>query len=337
MRCGILRGNDLHTYRLFQGLRSCGIESVVIQDENIPKGAYDIVFVDPSFPRSVSHDMGSKIIFFDCEDDPRHFDPGEAYYSLKDHVEFYAKMVYVEDDRKDGIKNIAFPIQTYLGLRNFAKSDLSNVPYSFDPVFIGVPTWANPDSIVDGGAYSFDEEQDIHSVVTLPEEEITDGGSNIRYNQRVDWLLSMEKSGIHFEGGLVFKEDDCYSQDFVSNLFGKGVRKWAHDPISYQQNLMSIIQNKVALCPTGHDRISWRTFDIMAAGSILFWTDVEDRKMLYMPKSFVKVKDGDNLGECLQEHEKYYEELLGESRRNSELMSSLTPEVVKKDFLHQLD
>jgi len=331
MKCGILRGNDFHTYRISQGLMSCGIEVDYLTGTRVAPNVYDIVFVDPSYPEPVQRNIGKRVVFFDCEDDPRHFDPSTAYHSLKDHVEYYAKLVYVEDDRKDGIKNIAFPIAQFISLQqNTVDSSMFKSPSI--PILIGVPTWLRPHVPVEGGIYHSDEGQDIYSVEKPREDE-----DNLRYNQRVDWLLSLEKNDIPLMGGFVFKEEEeCYSQDFVANLFGEGVRKWSHPRINYTQNLLSLAHYKLALCPAGHDRISWRTFDIMAVGSILFWTEVEDRKMLYMPQSYVKVKDGCDLGTVLKEHEPDYPELLREARKNVELMRSLTPQKVKKDFLKQM-
>jgi len=332
MKCGILRGNDLHTYRLSQGLMSCGIMVEYLTGTRVAPNVYDIVFVDPSYPEEVQPNIGRRVHFFDCEDDPRHFDPSAAYYSLKDHVEYYAKLVYVEDDRKDGIKNVAFPISQFMTLQQLAMTDDTSMKSSFIPIHIGVPTWLRPHVPVEGGIYHFDEDQDIYSIEKPKEEE-----NNLRYNQRIDWLLSLEKNNIPFMGGLVFKEEEeCYSQDFVASVFGEGIRKWAHPRINYMQNLASLAQYKLALCPAGHDRISWRTFDIMAVGSILFWTDVEDRKMLYMPQSYVKVKDGCDLGTVLEEHESDYCELVQEARKNVELIRSLTPPKVKEDFLKQM-
>ena len=331
MKVGILRGNDAHTYRISQGLMGCGIHVEYLTGTRVAPNVYDIVFVDPSYPEEVQHNIGRRVIFFDCEDDPRHFDPSAAYYSLKDHVEYYAKLVYVEDDRGDGIKNVAFPIVNYLTLSDFARNDWSEIPYSLSPIFIGVPTWLRPFE-EKGGTYSFDTERDIYSVEKPREEE-----NNLRYNQRVDWLLSMEQHDIPYQGGFVFKEDvDCYTQDFVCSLFGEGIRKWSHPPIAYQANLLSLLQNKVGLCPAGHDRISWRTFDIMATGAILFWTDVEDRRMLYMPEASVIVKDGEDFGKVLNSYEESLPELLRESEKNVELLASLTPPKVKEDFLKQI-
>jgi hypothetical protein len=338
MKCGILRGNDYHTYRLSQGLMACGIKVEYLTGTKVAPNTYDIVFVDPSYSESVQKDIGKRVLFFDCEDDPRHFDPGPAYESLKDHVDFYAKLVYVEDDRGDGIKNIAFPIVNFLQLADFAKNDFSEIPYSFSPIFVGVPTWYTCVSELRKGSYGYDEEQDIKSLIRLPKEKIGLDGHQISYNQRVDWFLSMEKKGTPVRGGLVFKEEEeCYSEDYIANLFGEGVRKWKHPPISYQQNLISLLQNKIALCPTGHDRISWRTFDIMATGSILFWTEVEDRKMLYMPQFHVEVKDGEDIGTKIANLESDFEKLLEESQANREVLKSLTPKKVREDFLKQVD
>lgn len=337
MKCGILRGNDLHTYRLSQGLMACGIHVEYLTGTRVAPNVYDIVFVDPSYPEPVQRNIGRRVVFFDCEDDPRYFDPGPAYESLKDYVEFYVKLVYVEDDRGDGIKNIAFPIAQFITLQFYAErlatrgQSLTNHS-TFTPIHIGVPTWLRPYVPVEGGVYNFDEDQDIYPLEKTPEE-----ADNLRYNQRIDWLLSLQKNNIPFVGGLVFKEEEeCYSQDYVANLFGEGVRNWSHPRIGYMENILSLAEHRLALCPAGHDRISWRTFDIMAVGSILFWTDVEDIKMLYMPQSYVKVKDGCDLGTVLKEHEPDYPELLKEARKNVELMRSLTPQKVKKDFLKQM-
>ena len=336
MKVLVLQGRDFHTYRLVQGFLSCGVEVFETSNELDNFSKFDIAFVDPSYPHPVDKINADRILFYDCEDDPKSFERGEAYEALKDSVEFYAKLVYIEDDRGDGIKNIAFPINYFTSLINIANSDLSHIPYTFNPLLIAAPTWLEvpPEQVKEDDKYSFSKEEDIYSFdIDKNREKHYRNTGMISYNQRIDWLLSMEQNDIPHTGGLVFKD---YTHEYVGNIFGTGVSKWDHPRIGYMDNLLLLHTNKVCLCPGGHDRISWRTFDIMAMGSILFWTDVGDRKMLYMPEVYVKVKDGESLAEVISTNEDSFPLLLEESIKNKEIMKTLTPERILKDFLRQM-
>ena len=330
MNALILKGHDVHTYRLEQGLQSCNVKTFTVEHYiDIPSDKYDIVFVDPSFPYDVGGSKlnSDRVVFFDCEDDPLHFDPGEAYDSLKDKCLYYVKMNYRDEDhREDGIKNIGMPLNIFGTVAQVAQLEVPKFTFrNAVPYLLAAPTFIGSYTPVEGGHYATGE-----GVSSLG---VFDDGMHM-YNQRLDWLLSMRNSHLFHVGGIVFKEDNL-SVDWQSKYFGE-VEPFQMNPVSWQDHIQHLFNYRIALCPTGHDRMSWRVFDIMATGGILFWTDVGNQKSLYMPKEFIKVKDGEDIATKILNSQKDFYNMWEASQENRKVFASLTPEKVMEDFLEQM-
>lgn len=328
MRALIVRGLDRHTLRLQAGLKSCGILSRTVTNyEELTPHKYDLAFIDPSFKYDISAKINAeRIFFYDCEDGPRDFFPDVAYYTMKDKVLAYAKMNYYEDDRNDGIKNIGFPLSTYMNL-----GPISNHSFTFNqlpkPFFVGCPTYIGDYAPIESGAYA-----NTSDIYCLAKHE----SGNIMYNQRYDWLLSLMHHGINYEGGIVFQEGNNLSVEFQSKYFGNVARLRAR-PMPYNDQLLGLIKNKIGLCPAGHERISWRTYDIMATGSILIRTDHKKQLALINPKEYITIYDGEDLGDKLASLQPRYEELHKLHQANREIFKTLTPQKLMTLFLDQLD
>jgi hypothetical protein len=327
MRVLIVKGKDRHTIRLQQGLASCGVLiRTATKYEELTNHVYDMAFVDPSFEADISNKIRAhRLFFYDCEDSPTDFFPGTAYYTLKDKVLAYAKMNYIENDRNDGIQNIGFPISAYLNLQSVA-----NYPQNFDnkfiPFFVGCPTYLGNHIQVAGGKYS-----STQYVRCLAEHE----SGNIMYNQRYDWLLSLKQSNISYRGGIVFQEGNNLSLDFQSKYFGR-VIDFKTNPMNYNDQLHGLIENKIGLCPTGHERLSWRNYDIMATGAILIRTDHKKQLALINPKEYITIKDGEDLGTTLLEIEKNYTELYKAHQTNRDIFKTLDQKKLITLFTDQL-
>lgn len=327
MKALIVRGSDRHTVRLQQGLLSCGIVSrIVTKPEEFTTHRYDFVFVDPSFDYDLKGVLqcSDKLFFFDSEDDPRHFDPKAAYYTLKDSVLAYAKMNYVEDDRVDGIKNIGFPLSCFLPLSNFAHEDYPR-SQKFIPFMVAHPTYLGRYTPLSNSNY-------------VSSEDISCFGNFegvIMYNQRYDWLLSLQKNNIPYVGGIVFQNGNNLSLEFQGKYFGN-VARLRTNPVSYRDQLLGIAFNNLSLCPTGHERISWRTYDTMATGSILIRTDHKKQMSLINPKEYITIDDGADLGSELIKLEPHYKELLHQHQANREIFKKLSPHKLITLFLDQL-
>ena len=289
----IIKGKDYHTYhRIVPGFQSYGC-NVVVKEEyaDIPNERFDIIFVDPSVDFDPSNKLNTDVLmFYDCEDSPYDFHSGVAYEVLKDKVVAYAKNNCVEDDRKDGIKNIGFPLYCYKGLYDIANADLPEFSYQFAvPLMICSPTFIGGYKPDPNGVYNSDND------VSCFAKHETNKPDQVMYNQRIDWLCSLRKNNIFHLGGLTFGVDNL-TLDWQSKYFGSGVSKLGFQRVSYGDMINSMVRYRVGLCPTGHERVSWRTFDLMAVGSILVWTDNKEQQSMIMPKEYVTVKDGEDLG-----------------------------------------
>lgn len=318
----ILNNKNKHLVRLEQGLALCGKKYRIISDANVPDEKYELVLVDPSYEYDVFKLLKyEKIGFLDCEDDPKHFEPGNAYTILKDKVQFYAKLNFIEDDRKDGIKNIAFPIAPFFMYKNVASSALAE-PKMFVPFFVGTPTFI-------GRSDSFSEQRSIEDISYVAKYE-----DHYIYNQRYHWLLDLYSKRVPYCGGVVFSHSNV-SLEWQQNVFGN-VKRFQSDWIAQSTYLFNLIHYGIGLCPTGYDRFSWRHFDIMATGAIMFRTDHRKQSCLYNPVEFITVKDTESIAEKIEEHRKDFKELHNASSKNREVLARLTPEIVWKDFLNQI-
>jgi len=331
MKALIIRGKDTHTVRLLDGLQACGIQCLV--DENtitIDENFYDIVFIDPSLNRPIPKFHYNHLFFFDTEDDPRHFDKGPVYDLYKDKVKAYVKMSFVENDRNDSIKNIGFPLGIYPMLSNVAQFEVPEQYNNFTPVMIASPTFIGRYTPVENGIYNISIEEDIISVATHED-------GHKMYNQRYDWLVSLRKNEISCEGGIVFHQGNNLSYEWQSKYFGKGINKLATNPVSYKDSINKLFNNRIGLCPAGHERICWRTYDLMATGNIIIGTDRKKQLALINPKEYITIEDGQDIGTVLHSLKRNYKEILKAHQVNKEPFKNLTPDKIIKLFLKQLE
>lgn len=324
----VIKNKDRHTIRLIDGFKSCGINLIVTSKrEEIETGFYDMIFLDPSVEFELPKIYYNKLFFFDTEDDPKHFDKGPAYDLYKDKVKAYVKMNFIENDRNDGIKNIGFPLSIYPILSNVAKFEVPEQYNNFTPVLISSPTFIGQYEVVESGIYNSDED-----ITCLGKFD-----NHFMYNQRYDWLLSLRKHNILYIGGIVFHENTNLSYAWQSRYFGLGISKLQINSMCYQDTINKLFNNRIALCPTGHERISWRTYDIMATGSILIRTDNKKQLALINPKEYITIYDGQDLGPELIKLQPQYKELLKLHQTNREIFKTLTPTHTLNLFLKQLD
>ena len=320
----IIKGNDKHTARLQDGLTVCEVNHHTITSSiPTPDITWDIVFIDPSVNYNIPNLKSKMFMFFDTEDATNHFDPGLAYEQFKDKVVAYAKYNYEQDDRKDGIKNIAFPIAHCIRLQNIANYSTEfrePTPYLLaSPTFIGsyIPVT---------GCYNYTDK-----IKCLGKHD--DG--KYMYNQRIDWLLSLRNNNINYAGGIVFSQGNL-SLEWQTKYFGdvKQLQGYPANPVANAHNLFKY---KMGLNPTGHERISWRTYDIMAAGAILISTDTKNKLTLINPKEYITIYDGEDLGTKLHSLQPQYKEIWKAHQVNREVFKTLTPEKLLTLFLKQLD
>jgi len=315
VKINVIPGRDPHYTRLTQSLQALGHEVLVGEPETGVK--FDMAFVSPSYDKG--YNQSENILFFDAEDDHKHFDPGVAYHELKDKVIAYAKMHYVDDDRGDGIKNVAFPIIPYLTHIQAASVQIPDFSAKNAVPFMAVsPTFI--------GNYKGTAPRDPRFTA-----EFAPG--DLMYNQRYQWLYSLEENNIFYQGGVVFWKDNVSFEE-QRKYYGDVIKTFE---VSRVENyLEKLAYCRIGLCPTGHDRLSWRVFDIMAMGSILISTDRQDQKHLYNPKAIIEIKDDEDLGMTLHKLQPDYKEIWKEHNENRKVLSQLTPDIIWKDFKEQL-
>jgi hypothetical protein len=321
---------DPHGYRLVDGFSACGCKvHIAYTREEIPDIKFDIAFVEVSTKFNVKDKIKADIIMiYDCEDDPSHFKPGIAYEELKYSVKYYAKLVYrSKEKQQDGLKYIAIPITNYISLSELAKIQLPEATYkNAVPSFIGTPTFV--------GSYkkllknNKDKNNDVSCVGYF------DDGLPM-YNQRIDWLDSLQKNNQYYIGGLVFKNEQNHTLEWQTKYFGN-VKKFEYPMTDYNTYLSILINYRIGLCPTGYDRISFRLYDLMAVGSIIYLTDIEDRVMLYMPKFYITIPDFNDIYNSIDTYRVAFKDLIDESKINREILKNNTPQKVLQDFMEQL-
>lgn len=323
MKVLVLIGKERHHARLINGIAKCGIRGAVHHGDYTSNDLYyDIVLIDHSSDNTYSVHKDSKIVLFDCEDDPLHFTPGKAYYEFKDKAVAYAKMNYVDIPREDNLKNIAFPITPFFDNIQKAKSEIDYNACIYVPFFIGAPTFI--------GNYK--------AKLNVTEQEgvkyLAEYSPGLYlYNQRYQWLLSLRASSIPYVGGIYFSGNDNLSIEWQSKVHGNVSILKTDACHNYIEMLHRF---PIGLCPTGHDRFSWRHFDIMAAGAVLIRTDHKNQKCLYNPIEYISIKDDEDLSKVLNSIQSSLPELHKAASKNKQLMETLTPDKIRLDFLAQV-
>jgi hypothetical protein len=349
MRVLLLIGEDAHNYRLIMGLMMANPQIELFASEisdthdsvdlSNPRFRFwnncntdyrgkhfDLVLVDPSYPQDRRGEFTfDRLGFFDCEDAPEHDEywseiyNGVAYHVFKDDALFYAKMDYPEKARDDGIKYIAFPIEPYMGLFNVANAEIPEFTHmNAIPFFQGSPSFLG-----DVGSFKGPQRSgDIYFANDTPD--------GYWYNQRFQWLQSLENNNIPYEGGIVFMEAECISLEHQSKYFGN-VAKFSRNYIDRNTFFNKAARNRIGLNPAGNNRNSWRLYDLMAIGSIIVTGQCE-MKSMYSPKEFITVNDHDDLGTVLREAQPDFKEMAKASKANRELLAGLNPEKVWSDF-----
>lgn len=321
----IIRGKDRHTYRLQNGFSCLGVKCKTISSFSEYDGEFfDIIFLDHTFDEDLIKLNCAHLILFDSEDSPDDFFPGKTYHQAKEKAKHYAQLVYRNQSRPDGLKPIAFPIDHYLHGSRIAKQ-IPDIETEKIPYFVGTPTYINLKQINPTRLNKFKKYKDTNSFYFE--------GNDCIYNQRVDWLSDLFDNNVPNKCHLVFSlTEKAYSENYQKLRYGN-VSKFSGPRVSYQEQIFHLMKSGISLCPTGHDRISFRVFDCMAVGSLIISTDTENKKMLYMPDIFIQIADGDSILDLLS---KDLSSLIKESRCNKVKMQNLSPEVIIKDFLNQL-
>jgi hypothetical protein len=347
----VLVGSDNHSYRLLNGLSM--IPNLEIHanplkknrehdpDVNEPSkiarqnfidfafesNCYDIAFVDSTYEGDTDKIKSDVFLLYDCNDRPNapiyEGKLGRAYYDLKDKALAYATFSCIEGETfEDGLKRIAFPITPYLFLNQVSKSPTS--------------PWSNFNSV----PHLYAAPTQLYGHDTLTEDNFTsiDEEDRVIFNQRYKWLYELEEYNIPYDGGIVFPSEDDTSHNALSyqEKHFPGIGKFSRQRHGYKESLLKLLtQFKVGLCPAGHQRNSWRLFDLMSTGSIIYKTDTK-HKFLYEPKHQWIVKDDDHLGDIYLRDIKEFKEMYKASQDNREVLSKLTPEIIWKDFKNQM-
>jgi hypothetical protein len=330
MKALVLVGKEVHVGRLIDGLGSIGCQVFGSRGPLVPTEHFDMIFVDQSYDFPLPKLNYDYLFLFDCEDDPFHFKPGSAYYDLKDKVHAYAKLVYRNfHGRPDNLKQIAFPIDHFLKMAEVARTQNFKATIN-TPFFVGVPTFIGRMVPKPGVQYGFDKNLGINSIGWNLED-----GPHYMYNQRVEWLLSLYKSDLKYHGGLVFGPSN-QALDWQTKYFGN-VSLFKAEPIPRNSFMTQMGSHKIALLPTGYDRIGWRVYDAMALGNVMMMTDIEDRKMLILPKEYMLVSDGEDIAHVIDGMMPAIDDIYRHHEVNKKYMASLTPEIITKLFFEQLE
>lgn len=329
----IYHGEDVHTASLYHGLRLCGHNVQIVKDPIAILDA-DYHFIDASFKYDLSRQLkGEKIFIYDCEDSPLDYKLDSGFYCHEHLALAYCKMNYIKGDISvtKNLKLIAIPLEWYFRQIPISKIDISSIrDSSFIPSIWASPTYIgnyqnNDLSYLD----RFKTYHGINPLALIIEED----KRVLVYNQRIHWLLDLYRSKVKYEGGIVFGSGNL-SIEHQRTWHGK-VELLKTDGIHPRDHLVKLVTNKIALCPSGHGRISPRVYDAMGAGCIPFITKA-NYTLLYNPEFYIQIEDTENIVEVLNLNEKYFSSLYQSARVNREIFQKLTPEKVWKDFLSQI-
>jgi hypothetical protein len=329
-RALIIHANDVTLCRIIDSMRQCSIVVTVSDYNKIPTDKFDMIFIDPNLEYDPSSKInGNLVSFYDTSDSPyTYHTSGIAYQAMKDKVLFYAKMDWSQPFINNQ-KLIGYPVGTLLYLNKIAKEKQTFNAQQAKPFLIGSSTYVTSlfSDFILLSHEKYCSNKDTKCIAFIKEWGWV-------YNQRIDWLLSLEKNNISYVGGIGFSSGSL-GLEWTKKYFGPGVEKFACNKITSYEYLKMLQLYQIGLNPMGHYNNSWRKYDIMATGAILVTADPEQVKSLYMPKASIKIKHGTDLGTRLLEIESSYSELYKEHQQNKVIISTLTPEIIWNDVISQ--
>lgn len=337
----VLHNGKEHFYRLIQSLvnalqlqvHAISSSEFVYQQE----GNYDLVFIAACMDLdelALSKIKYKHLFLFDCEDDPRHFNPGSAYENFKDKASAYVKYTWVDNhNRPDKLKNIGFPPANFWELNKIAKQADIHRTYMlwskqmpvgyFSPTFIG-------SYLGNANDLNQPKRQGVNPI------GVWEDGMPM-FNQRIAWLESLCQAEIKYDGGLVFGQAGTnMSKEWQTKYFGEKIIEFEKPRISYWEYIRAVMYAGIGLNPTGHARISYRTFDLMATGCIMINTDFGEEKTFLMPKEGITVKDDEQLSDILIKNDLTSYKSVYLSSKNTECFLNKTPEILYNDFIKQI-
>jgi hypothetical protein len=326
MKIAMINNGCSHAQDRFWGFLQYGDAHYYHVPEDFIEGDYTLIFVEASCKIDVSGKIGgAKVILFDCEDDPSHWEPGLSFFALKDTALAYGKLVINEGMPVSDLKEIMLPVAPYLWFNQISQAPRP-LKQNYNPFFRGVGSFI--------GKYN---NKYKNSNLTLSDNPIGDtrflgvaSDGNWVYSQRYQWLMQFEEADIKGDLGIVWGESN-QSLEWQTEHFGN-VSRFGVERISYDESIRRTLSNNSICLPTGYCRWSFRNYDAIACGSVMFSTDYGKKRMLYEPIVYEKIEDYKNIVDA------YNKELKAEDfRENREILKNLTPEKIWNKFVKQLN
>lgn len=328
------KDNNHHSYRLVNGLLSCGLQVEILHEPNNNK--YDYIFVESSYPKEIKLDSYSNIFLYDVEDDPDQNDTGPAYHQLKDKVIAYVKYNY-RKSHLDGMKLIACPLSDYIirgrNVANAVKTFNRTMESHVDAFFIGGPSYYSLGYTAPSSANHIC----TNDLNTVPIDIWNKNSLKRVYHQRLEWVAKIKSNkNLRFAGGLWFRDENNISLEFQKRQFGRDIEKYIVQQVDHNTLYSWLLFSKFGLCPSGFARSSFRLIELMALGKPIILTNDAKYKYLYNPTGHIQVEDGCDIDQILLELKDDKEFILDKSIENHILFRELTPEKMFKDFLTQI-
>ena len=325
MKIAFVNSGCSHAYdRLWGFLQHLGAHYFHMP-EDFNGGNYDLIFIEASC-KDVSSKIGTaKTILVDLEDDPAEFDPGPAFFALKDKSLAYGKLVIEEGSPVSDLPEIMLPVAPYLWFNNVCEAERS-LEQNYEPFFRGVGSFI--------GKYNLKFPKSLLNLDSNPSGDVKFLGvtwdNNWVYSQRYQWLLQFEKAGVEGDLGIVWGGSN-QTLEWQTEHFGN-VARFGKERISYEESIRKTLSHNSICLPTGYSQWSFRNYDAVACGSVMLSTDYGKKRMLYEPVVYQKVLDHENIVDFYNLNLK-----AKDFAENREVLKGLTPEKVWDKFLKQLE
>jgi len=282
-------------------------------------------------------DLDGEKCVYDVHDDPYLEVNGEARLSVDTWN--YGKFNWGTNQQKlqasgfGGSNYICLPIPPYLTHAELSRQQMPSHKSRMgkNPFFIGAPTALNEYTAPKGAEFFW--KPSFQPLV------VNQGNNQISYLQRAEWLMELkweEADDPLVDGGLVFDypEGHPYFIGLAAKMYGRAIQILSTDRMEYPKQLNELATHGICLCPSGHARVSFRTYDIMATGGILVMGDIRDYKLLYMPQYKVTMPDGKGISELVKAIKEDEEPFLKYSEANRAVLDN-TPQQVLDKFMTQ--
>lgn len=297
---------------------------------------YDVALIHAEMDHDMSWINADTVVLFDCEDQTDLPPMGLAYESLKENTKYYAKLAYRKGSpHPDGMQYICLPMRYALNAQAHCHENAPGFSYRYaTPVFFGTGTAIGDYTVKYPDHPPVNEFLNCDGIKCLIEVETGTGPVAI-YNQRIDWIHTLQQNCYFYVGGLVEGALGNITLDWQKQHFGE-VDCLFEPAVNRHTLIQAMYMSRIHLCPAGMGRWTSRLFDAAAINGVIVATDLHDYELLHIPPARITIRDAENIAMVLNHIRPQLMDIAEDQEINQEYIRLLSIDRMIFDFLDQL-